>query len=218
MAYSHKGFNGMSQCMHHFVREHIVRGEWKHKMRPVLLNSWEAAYFDIDEEKLLNLARAGKEAGIELFVMDDGWFGNRVDDTQSLGDWQVDTNKLPHGVEGLSRKIKEMGLDFGIWVEPEMVNVKSNLYEQHPEWVLQIPETALGRTHATDSGFDKAGGTGIYYRGDEPGVLMRRDFLCKMGHEPDVHRLLFQRLTTWSAGGSRTSLCVGTVSLYENFV
>lgn len=144
MAYSHKGFNGMSQCMHHFVREHIVRGEWKHKMRPVLLNSWEAAYFDIDEEKLLNLARAGKEAGIELFVMDDGWFGNRVDDTQSLGDWQVDTNKLPHGVEGLSRKIKEMGLDFGIWVEPEMVNVKSNLYEQHPEWVLQIP----GKPHS----------------------------------------------------------------------
>ncbi len=144
MAYSHEGFNGMSQCMHHFVREHIVRGEWKRKARPVLLNSWEAAYFDIDEDKLLNLARAGKEAGIELFVMDDGWFGNRVDDTQSLGDWQVDTRKLPHGVEGLSRKIKEMGLDFGIWVEPEMVNVKSNLYEKHPEWVLQIP----GKPHS----------------------------------------------------------------------
>lgn len=144
MAYSCEGFNGMSQCMHQFVRENIVRGMWKHKARPILLNSWEAAYFDIDEEKLLNLARAGKEAGIELFVMDDGWFGNRVDDTQSLGDWQVDRKKLPHGVEELSRKIKEMGLEFGIWVEPEMVNVKSRLYERHPQWVIQIP----GKPHS----------------------------------------------------------------------
>lgn len=144
MTYSQEGFNGMSQNMHRFVREHIVRGEWKHKIRPVLLNSWEAAYFDIDEEKLLHLAKAGKDAGIELFVMDDGWFGNRDDDTQSLGDWQVCERKLPNGIEGLSKKIKEMGLDFGIWVEPEMINVKSRLYEKHPEWVLQIP----GKPHS----------------------------------------------------------------------
>lgn len=144
MTYSHQGFNGMSQHMHEFVREHIVRGTWKHKIRPVLLNSWEAAYFDINERKLLNLAKAGKEAGIELFVMDDGWFGTRDDDTQSLGDWQVNEKKLPGGVEGLSRKIKALGLDFGIWVEPEMVNVKSKLYEKHPDWVLQIP----GKPHA----------------------------------------------------------------------
>ena len=144
MTYSPDGFNGMSQCMHKFVREHIVRGTWKHKMRPVLLNSWEASYFDINEHKLLSLAKAGKEVGIELFVMDDGWFGERNDDSHSLGDWQVNTKKLPNGINGLCQKIKALGLDFGIWVEPEMVNVQSRLYEQHPEWVLDIP----GKPHA----------------------------------------------------------------------
>lgn len=140
MAFSKDGFNGMSQCMHAFVREHIVRGEWKKKVRPVLLNSWEAAYFDINEKRLLNLARAGKEVGIELFVMDDGWFGNRDDDTQSLGDWTVNTKKLPGGLKSLVDKVRALGLAFGIWVEPEMVNEKSKLYEEHPEWVLRIPE------------------------------------------------------------------------------
>lgn len=139
VAFSHQGFNGMSQCMHRFVREHIVRGTWKRKARPVLLNSWEAAYFNINERRLLNLARAGKEAGIELFVMDDGWFGERTDDTSSLGDWQVNLKKLPGGLKGICDKIKALGLDFGIWVEPEMVNVKSRLYEAHPDWVAALP-------------------------------------------------------------------------------
>ncbi|MCM1496598.1 MAG: alpha-galactosidase [Bacteroides sp.] len=144
MSYSHQGFNGMSQHMHRFVKEHIVRGVWKQKIRPVLLNSWEASYFDINERKLLSLAKAGKEVGIELFVMDDGWFGTRDDDTQALGDWEVNRKKLPNGLEGLVAKIKEMGLLFGIWVEPEMVNVNSRLYEQHPDWVLAIP----GKPHS----------------------------------------------------------------------
>lgn len=144
MTYSHKGFNDMSGHMHQFVREHIIRGEWKNKLRPVLLNSWEASYFDINEKKLFNLAKAGKEVGIELFVMDDGWFGERYDDTSSLGDWDVNLKKLPNGLAGLCEKIKALGLDFGIWVEPEMVNVKSRLYEAHPDWVLQIP----GKPHS----------------------------------------------------------------------
>jgi alpha-galactosidase len=138
MTYSYKGFGQMSNNMHEFVREHIVRGTWKKKNRPVLLNSWEAAYFDINEKKLLQLAKAGKEAGIELFVMDDGWFGSRNSDTESLGDWVVNEKKLPKGLSGLSQKIKEMGLDFGIWVEPEMVNVNSDLYRKHPDWAVQI--------------------------------------------------------------------------------
>lgn len=144
MTYSHLGFNGMSGQMHRFVREHIVRGEWKKKIRPILLNSWEASYFDINEKKILRLAKAGKEAGIELFVVDDGWFGERNDDTSSLGDWDVNPKKLPGGLAGLCGKIREMGLEFGIWVEPEMVNVKSRLYEEHPDWVIQIP----GKPHA----------------------------------------------------------------------
>lgn len=140
ITYSYEGFNGMSRHMHDFVREHIVRGTWKNKLRPVLLNSWEACYFDINENKLLKLARAGKGAGIELFVMDDGWFGERDDDTKSLGDWEVNKKKLPNGLNGLCGKIKSMGMDFGIWVEPEMVNMNSRLYRTHPDWVLQIPD------------------------------------------------------------------------------
>ena len=144
MTVSEEGFNGMSQRMHAFVRECIVRGEWKKKTRPVLLNSWEAAYFDINESKLLKLAKEGKDVGIELFVMDDGWFGERNDDKRSLGDWYVNEKKLPGGIERLCNKVNALGLDFGIWVEPEMVNVDSNLYREHPEWVMEIP----GKPHS----------------------------------------------------------------------
>lgn len=144
MTYSHLGCGGMSRNMHRFVRKHIVRGVWRDRVRPVLLNSWEAAYFDISEKRLLRLAKAGKEAGIELFVMDDGWFGSRDDDSSSLGDWEVNEKKLPGGLAGFGRKLAELGLSFGIWVEPEMVSVKSRLYEKHPEWVMEIP----GRPHA----------------------------------------------------------------------
>ncbi|MBQ9872405.1 MAG: alpha-galactosidase [Eubacterium sp.] len=142
MTYSDAGFNGMSQSMHAFVRQHIVRGKWKNRPRPVLLNSWEASYFNIDEGKLLKLAKAGRDAGIELFVMDDGWFGDRSDDTKALGDWDVNRKKLPHGIEGLAEKINRLGLDFGIWVEPEMISVNSDLYRAHPDWALQIPKHA----------------------------------------------------------------------------
>ena len=144
MTYSPDGYNGMSQNMHAFVRECIVRGTWKKKERPVLLNSWEAAYFDINERKLLKLAKAARDVGIELFVIDDGWFGERNDDKTSLGDWYVNPKKLPDGVSGLCKKINDLGLSFGIWVEPEMINVESNLYKEHPDWTMDIP----GKIHA----------------------------------------------------------------------
>lgn len=144
MTYSPLGFGGQSRNMHAFVREHIVRGQWKHKPRPVLLNSWEASYFRFTERSLLSLAKSGKELGIELFVMDDGWFGQREDDTSSLGDWDVNLKKLPGGLDGLGKKLRELDLDFGIWVEPEMVNTRSRLYEAHPDWVLAIP----GKPHS----------------------------------------------------------------------
>ncbi len=142
MAWSGDGFNGLSQSMHRFVREHVVRGEWKRKNRPVLLNSWEAAYFDISESRLLKLAKTGRDAGIELFVMDDGWFGERNDDTSSLGDWDVNKKKLPGGLKGLADKVNALGMDFGLWVEPEMISVKSKLYKAHPDWAMQVPEKA----------------------------------------------------------------------------
>ncbi|MBR1508184.1 MAG: alpha-galactosidase [Eubacterium sp.] len=139
MTYSDSGFNGMSQNMHAFVKKHIVRGYWRDRPRPVVLNSWEANYFNIDERKLTRLAEAGADAGIELFVMDDGWFGDRNDDTSGLGDWKVNRKKLPGGLKSLADKMKALGLDFGIWLEPEMVNVNSDLYREHPDWTLDIP-------------------------------------------------------------------------------
>lgn len=140
LSFSAEGFRGLSGQLHSFIREHIVRGFWKHRPRPVLLNSWEACYFKIDDKKLLQLARAGKEAGIELFVMDDGWFLGRNDDTSSLGDWEADPAKLPGGIASLSKKIGDLGMDFGIWVEPEMISENSNLYKEHPDWAMTIPD------------------------------------------------------------------------------
>lgn len=139
MTYSHRGYAGVSAHMHQFVKENIVRGAWKHKTRPVLLNSWEAAYFDISESSLLKLAKAGKDVGVELFVMDDGWFGERHDDKRALGDWTPNAKKLPGGLNGLCKKVNDLGLDFGVWIEPEMVNVDSDLYRAHPEWSMEIP-------------------------------------------------------------------------------
>ena len=144
LSFSAAGFTGLSRNMHFFVREHIVRGRWKHKTRPVLLNSWEACYFNISESKLVALAKAGRDVGIELFVMDDGWFGERSDDTRSLGDWEPNKKKLQGGLSGLAGKIRALGLDFGLWVEPEMVSVNSRLYEAHPEWAMAVP----GRAHS----------------------------------------------------------------------
>ena len=148
LAFSNEGFNGLSHALHAFVRRHIVRGYWKDRVRPILLNSWEASYFKINEAKLMKLARAAKDVGIELFVMDDGWFGTRSDDTQSLGDWTPDPKKLPGGIEGLAKKVNSAGLRFGIWVEPEMVNQQSDLFREHPDWCLEIPDRAHseGRT------------------------------------------------------------------------
>jgi len=144
MTWSGSGFAELSLRLHRFVREHIVRGAWKKKERPVLLNSWEACYFNISESRLLSLARAAKDVGVELFVMDDGWFGERSDDSHSLGDWTENRKKLPGGLAGLAKKVNDLGLRFGLWVEPEMVNVQSELYRAHPDWVMQIP----GKPHA----------------------------------------------------------------------
>ncbi len=144
MTVSAQGFNGMSHNMHSFVEDHILRGKWAKAERPVLLNSWEAAYFDINEQKLLKMAKKARSVGIELFVMDDGWFGRRDDDKSSLGDWWANKKKLPGGVRELSDKIHEMGLKFGIWVEPEMISEDSDLFRGHPDWAMKIP----GKPHS----------------------------------------------------------------------
>ena len=140
MTFSANGFAGQSVNMHRFVREHIVRGKWKSAPRPVLLNSWETCYFNISEHTLTGLASAAKDLGIEMLVMDDGWFGERHDDRHSLGDWDANPKKLPHGLKGLGEKIRATGLRFGIWVEPEMISVESRLYKEHPDWAIAAPD------------------------------------------------------------------------------
>lgn len=142
--YSAEGFGVMSRRFHRAIRTHLLRGALRDPQaaRPVLLNSWEACYFDFDEEKLLALARAARAADADLFVLDDGWFRGRNDDSSSLGDWTADTKKLPDGVPGLCSKINAMGMAFGIWIEPEAVSPNSALYRAHPDWALQIPGRA----------------------------------------------------------------------------
>ena len=147
MTYSDRGMNGMSRNFHRFVNHSIVRGEWKLKERPVLINNWEGCFFKFDEGKLLNLAKDAKKAGVELFVLDDGWFGDRNSDTAGLGDYDVNLKKLPNGLTGLAEKINKMGMRFGLWFEPESVNTDSKLYRAHPDWALTPPvgEPCLGR-------------------------------------------------------------------------
>ncbi len=142
-----EGLNGLSQSIHRLFRKRLSRGAWKEKERPILLNNWEATTMNFDEEAILKIASKGKEAGVELFVLDDGWFGERDDDYRGLGDWYVNTKKLPEGIKGLAEKIHAMGLMFGLWFEPEMVNPDSDLYRKHPDWVLAVPgrERSLGR-------------------------------------------------------------------------
>ena len=136
MTFSNEGLNGMSRNMHAFVKEHIVRGVWKDKERPILVNNWEATFFNFNEKKILEIAKATKDLGAEMFVLDDGWFGKRNSDKAGLGDWSVNIKKLPSGIGGLAKKINDMGIKFGLWVEPEMVNPDSDLYREHPEWAI----------------------------------------------------------------------------------
>ena len=140
--YSDQGLGKMSRTLHDLYRGHLIRSPYLHKKRPVLINNWEATYFDFDSDKLMEIARDAKEAGIEMLVMDDGWFGHRNLDDSSLGDWTVNEEKLPGGLPALVERVKAEGLSFGIWFEPEMVSPDSDLYRAHPDWAIQIP----GRT------------------------------------------------------------------------
>lgn len=147
MTFSEDGFNGMSQNFHRFVNQNVVRGDWKGRERPVLINNWEAHFFRYKQGKLMRLARRAKKLGVELFVLDDGWFSNRNTDTCGLGDYNVNRKKLPCGIDGLAERIEKLGMKFGLWFEPESVNPDSDLYRNHPEYAIKIPSRtpALGR-------------------------------------------------------------------------
>jgi Alpha-galactosidase len=138
MVFSPDGLGGMSRIYHELYRTRLVRGEFRDKTRPILVNNWEATYFDFNADKIEAIATAGKELGIEMFVLDDGWFGKRNNDTTSLGDWFVDKNKLPNGLEDLVARVKRLDMQFGLWFEPEMISPESELYKAHPDWCLHV--------------------------------------------------------------------------------
>ena len=146
LVYSPEGLGGMSCRFHETIRTRICRGYWRDRERPVLVNNWEGTYFDFTEEKLIAIAEQAKKIGVELFVLDDGWFGKRNSDNCSLGDWVCNAEKLPCGIGGLARRMNEMGLRFGLWFEPEMISPDSDLYRAHPDWCLHVEGRA--RTEA----------------------------------------------------------------------
>ena len=139
LTFSGSGMNLLSQNLHRCIRQHICRGKYKESVRPVLVNSWEASYFDFDGDTLYELAKEAKYAGIDMLVLDDGWFGKRDDDNSGLGDWFVNEKKLGGTLGDLIKKINDLGVKFGIWVEPEMISEDSDLYREHPDWALTIP-------------------------------------------------------------------------------
>ncbi len=138
LVYSDKGLGEMSRTFHKLYRDNLCRGEWKHKPRPILVNNWEATYFNFDDDKLLAIAKDAAQVGIEMLVMDDGWFGERNNDRSSLGDWFVNENKIRCGLREMTEKVNALGLKFGIWFEPEMISPYSRLYRAHPDWCLHI--------------------------------------------------------------------------------
>src|SRR5690606_4607226 len=134
LVFSDSGLGGMSRSYHELYRSRLCRGAFRDQARPILINNWEATYFNFNAGKIEDIARAGKELGIELFVLDDGWFGKRDSDNSSLGDWFVDRNKLPNGLEDLVSRVTSLGMEFGLWFEPEMVSPESELYRRNPDW------------------------------------------------------------------------------------
>lgn len=143
MVYSEHGLNGMSQVFHKLYRERLARGYWRDRERPILINNWEATFMSFNAEKIMKIAKKAHELGIELFVLDDGWFGERNDDKSSLGDWYPNLEKLPEGIAGISKKIQDMGMQFGLWFEPEMISRVSELRKLHPDWVLGSTDRPL---------------------------------------------------------------------------
>ena len=139
LSYSSEGMNRLSQNLHHCIRQHICRGKYKEEIRPILINSWEAAYFDFTGDTIYELAKAAKEVNIDMLVMDDGWFGKRDDDNSGLGDWFVNEKKLGGTLGNLIKRINDLGVKFGIWIEPEMVSEDSDLYRKQPDWALTVP-------------------------------------------------------------------------------
>ena len=146
MAYSAEGFGKLSRIYHDAYRSNLIRSKYTEQPRPILVNNWEATYFDFDADKIYHIAEEAKNIGLDMFVLDDGWFGKRDNDWCALGDWEVNEEKIKGGLPALAEKIHGLGLKFGLWVEPEMISEDSDLYREHPDWALKIPGRAINRS------------------------------------------------------------------------
>lgn len=138
-SYTDNGFNALSQQLGAFYTQHLINPHFAHQERPILINNWEATFMDFTEDKLMPIVERAKELGIEMFVLDDGWFGHRDDDRSSLGDWFVDEKKFNHGIAGFAKRVHDLDMKFGLWFEPEMISIDSKLYQTHPEWMIKTP-------------------------------------------------------------------------------
>lgn len=138
-SYTDNGFNALSQQLGAFYAQHLINPHFTHQERPILINNWEATFMDFTEDKLMPIVERAKELGIEMFVLDDGWFGHRDDDRSSLGDWFVDEKKFNHGIAGFAKRVHDLDMKFGLWFEPEMISIDSKLYQTHPEWMIKTP-------------------------------------------------------------------------------
>lgn len=172
LAWSDAGLNGLSHALHTLYRDHLVRGPYRHQTRPVLANNWESTYFDFNEEKLLRFAHNAKALGVELLMLDDGWFGERNGDTSSLGDWFVNQQKFPDGLRPLIDRVHALEMKFGLWFEPEMVSRRSQLFAQHPDWILNA--------------------------GDQPLSEGRNQYILDLGR-PEVRDNILEQLSTFLA-------------------
>lgn len=216
MVYSGEGLNKMSQTYHSLYNHRLVRGQWREKVRPVLINNWEATYYNFDEEKLLQIAGKAKELGVDMLVLDDGWFGKRDTAGQSLGDWIPDYRKLPDGICGLADKLNDMGMALGLWFEPEMVNRISNLYEAHPDWVVHTPgrRMSLGRNQYV---LDFSNPEVVDYIGDQMEKILDRAKLSyiKWDMNRNITEAFSMRLEAECQGEFFHRYIMGVYSLYE---
>ena len=138
MVHSSSGIGGMSRTFHGIFLDHLIPKQWAKQHPPILLNSWEAKYFDVNHDNIVQMAAQASNLGIEMIVLDDGWFGNRNDANTSLGDWQPNRSKFPYGIRGCAEAVNSLGLKMGLWFEPEMISVNSTLYRNHPDWYVTI--------------------------------------------------------------------------------
>ena len=219
MVFSNQGFNQMSQTFHRFYKKHLIRSSWKNKKRPVLINNWEATYFDFTEDKLLEIVKEAKGLGIDLFVLDDGWFGKRDSDTGSLGNWVENRSKLPSGLKDFSEKLHQESLLFGLWFEPEMVSKDTPIYQQHPEWVIGNPEKNIshGRNQYVLDFGNPAVVENIFQQMIEILSNVQIDYL-KLDMNRYISEAFSQSMPSEQQGEVLHRYILGVYSLYERLV